>query len=102
MQAKKDEIQPNDLKMDSVLQVKEFNAIPFVGPERRRWGERKWGKDQDNVSPSLFVLTHTDTFYMKLCGTVYILHIFVSFKNKYTGFFLMVGGHFSASSTFAP
>lgn len=88
--------------MDSVLHVKRFNPIPFLSWEREK-KERSEPKINTMYTPPYLTSHILISFHMKPCGTVHIFYIFVNFKKKSAGLFLILGEHcVSAPSAFAP
>lgn len=88
--------------MDSVLHVKRFNPIPFLSWEREK-KERSEPKINTRYTPPYLTSHILITFHLKPCGTVHIFYIFVNFKKKSAGLFLILGEHcVSAPSAFAP
>lgn len=89
--------------MDSVLHVKRFNPVPFFSWGREKTGKRSEPKIHTMCSPPYLTSRVLITFHMKACGTVHIFYIFVNFKKKSAGLFLILVEHcVSASSAFAP
>lgn len=81
--------------MDSGPPLKRVSPISFLS-----WEKDSWGKDgsrgsiqhTQSVYPALFDFTHTlMAFQMKPCCTVHIFYIFVTFKKKSAGLFLIIG-----------
>lgn len=93
--------------MDSGSPLRRVSPIPFLSWEKDSWerdGSRGSTQQIQSVFPALFDFTHTlMAFQVKPCCTVHIFYIFVTFKKKSAGLFLILGEHcVSASSASAP
>lgn len=93
--------------MDSGSPLRRVSPKPFLSWEKDSWerdGSRGSTQQIQSVFPTLFDFTHTlMAFQVKPCCTVHIFYIFVTFKKKSAGLFLILGEHcVSASSASAP